>query len=202
MDFKRRSFSKVRVYQLVCRFRELAARNIVNKPPALLSWSETAKRQYQSFSHQAKAYSAAPQPQRNPDEWHFVALDEAKKFEKALENSDKTWQHRAFEILEVLNKPEAIRKPKMAADWLICAQIVVSHNHFLKNQQPINVRGSETWQRAVWRSERLNHPAKNQEDATWKNVYRLISKYEFRSRKTGWEKIASRTMEHLTIQKN
>jgi len=188
MESKRRRFSNVKTYQLVCMFSERAARNIVNNSPSPRSWSEVAKRQYQSLSHQAKVQTPIAQHKQRVQEWHYVALDETNRIEKLFENCQMTWQHCAFNILETWNKPITLSTSEISAGWKTCCQILTSHNHFLKvSATPMDSK-EPTWQHAVWRIERLNRTEKQPSETAWQVAYRAIMRNDLRARRFGWHR--------------
>ena len=188
MAFRQKQFSSVRVYQVVNRFNALAARNFADDVAALRSWSVSAKMQYQRFNHRVNALWFESQPPSTNDEWHFTVLDAVKKIEKGYENSFKTWQHCAFDILEKWNKPTTEHSPRISAGWATCAQILASQNHFLKNQSNAEEPRKMIWQHAVWRIERLNRIERPRRQNAWQVAFRVIMRGDLRARRFGWYK--------------
>lgn len=191
MVIKQRKFPRIRVWQLTCRLRELAGRNIVNTRPVQRRWAYCAKRQYQAMLLKAEYLLPCSRGKTLSYDWQLSALESSNVLMKVLENTQKTWQHRAYEILEALNKLDIKVEPKMAREWLICAQVVTSHNHFLKRNSTIDSTTS-SWQRAVWRSAGLNRLKACTNEKRWQYAYALIAKYNFRTRRIHWGKAANR----------
>ena len=198
MAFAQKKFSNIRVYQIVSRFNGLAARNIVHANPALLSWSENAKRQYQSLNHLDKANSPEKPKRVAFDRWHFTSLDTVRAIEKTHESSYKTWQHCAFDILENLNKPTIKQPSEISVAWKTCSQILTSHNHFLKGTAAVPGSDKPTWQHAAWRIEKLNRTEKPLRETAWQVAYRAIMRSDLRVRRFGWYKawIASKRLDN------